>query len=73
MQKDTKVQSLIRGRIGAAVMAAVAFLGIAFGLGPDEQQTAATLADNLVQWVAGGAALLSGIGAAFSKFREGKK
>ena len=68
--KDTFIQSAIRGRIGSAVLAVVAALSIIFGLSPDEQQAAATMTNDVMQWIAGGSALGSGILAAISKLRE---
>ena len=68
--KDTKLQSLIRGRLGAAVLALVAFASVAFGLSPADSATATDSANAVMTWVATGSTLLASVMAFFSKFRE---
>lgn len=68
--KDTKVQSLIRGRLGAAVLSLVATLSIIFGLTPDQQQTATELTNQVFQWIGGGSAIGAAVLAFLSKLRE---
>lgn len=69
---DTKVQSLLRGRLGAAVLAAVAFICIAFGLSPEDSATATDSANAVMVWVASGSSLVATIMAFLSKLRENK-
>jgi hypothetical protein len=67
---DTKLQSLLRGRIGATVLAAVSFGCVAFGLSPEETEVATDGANAAIAWVASGSSLLSGLMAFASKLRE---
>lgn len=68
--KDTKVQSMLRGRIGAAIMAMVSFLCITFGLSPEDSQVATEGATTIMNWVASGSVLAAGTMAFISKLRE---
>jgi hypothetical protein len=68
--KDTKLQSLLKGRLGAALLAAVSFACITFGLSPEDSQTATDSANAVMIWVASGSSLFAGIMAFISKLRE---
>ena len=67
---DTKVKSLIRGRLGAAVLALVAFLSVTFGVSPEDSQTATTITNSVFEWIIAGSTILSAVMAFFSKMRE---
>ncbi len=70
MEKDTKVQSLIKGRLGASVLSLVGFACIAFGLSPDDTQVATDMTNQIYAYIGGGSVLLASIMSFFSKFRE---
>lgn len=68
--KDTKVQSLLRGRIGAAILSLVAFMCVVFGVSPEDSNTATMMTNQIFDWIGGGSALIAGIMAFVSKLRE---
>ncbi len=61
--KDTKLQSLRRGRYGAAVLALVAVISAGFGMAESDQIQLKSLVES-------GLVLLAGIMAFKSKFKE---
>lgn len=71
--KDSYLQSLIRGRIGATILALIAALSIAFGLSPEDSAAATDAANSVFTWIGTGSALLSSILALLSKLRQAKE
>ncbi len=67
MAKDTKLQSLFRGRLGSAVLSIVAIVAVQYGLSETEVNNIYTLVATLV---ASGTSLFSAALSVISKIRE---
>jgi len=67
---DTKIQSALRGRIGASILAIVSAACITLGISPAEQEAAQVLTNEVFQWIGGGSGLGAAILAFVSKMRE---